>query len=146
MPGERTDIDIGESLHGGGRFNVLLIILGAMVAMVVGMVVVHSLFARSTVAPIASESAEEDDLARDKARIEELASYAKPSASTISNIASSARFGVIRASITRSTAPHWAARICSPRRSLLATPKCCSTRPREIMSTIRAVLRSPRGN
>jgi type IV secretory pathway VirB10-like protein len=83
MPGERTDIDIGESLHGGGRFNVLLIILGAMVAMVVGMVVVHSLFARSTVAPIASESAEEDDLARDKARIEELASYAKPSASTM---------------------------------------------------------------
>jgi len=74
--------DIGETLHGGGRLNHVLLIIGIVSAMIIGTVLIHSLFARSTVSQTATQQLEEDDAGRDKARIKELASYANLPGST----------------------------------------------------------------
>jgi hypothetical protein len=68
--------DIGESMHSGGRFNLLLLGSGIIIAMIVGVVLVRSLFARATVSQSATPALDEDDEARDRARVRELASYA----------------------------------------------------------------------
>jgi type IV secretory pathway VirB10-like protein len=74
--------EIGEAIHGGGRFNHLLLIVGVIVAMIVGVVLVHGLWASGTVSQTATKQLDDDDAARDKARVKELASYANPPAST----------------------------------------------------------------
>jgi type IV secretory pathway VirB10-like protein len=58
MANELNPGEIGESIHGGGRFNIFLLVAAIGAAMIVGGVLMHSLFAR------------------DKARIKELESYA----------------------------------------------------------------------
>ena len=78
MPDELNPTDIGESMHGGGRFNLLLLGSGIIIAMIVGVVLIRSLFARGAVSQTATKALDEDDTARDKARIRELASYANP--------------------------------------------------------------------
>jgi type IV secretory pathway VirB10-like protein len=76
MADELNPNEIGESIHGGGRFNLLLLGSAIIVAMIVGVVLIRSLFARGTASPTATKALDEDDEARDKARIRELESYA----------------------------------------------------------------------
>jgi type IV secretory pathway VirB10-like protein len=83
MADEPNHGDIGESIHAGGRFNHVLLVLWVIVGMIVGVVLIHSLFAKGTVSQTATQQLEEDDAARDKARIRELASYANPPASKV---------------------------------------------------------------
>jgi type IV secretory pathway VirB10-like protein len=76
MADELNTEDIGESIHGGGRFNLLLLGTSIIIAMVVGVVLIRSLLARGTVSQTATQTLDEDDEARDRARVRELASYA----------------------------------------------------------------------
>src|SRR5215469_4087865 len=80
MADEFNAHDIGESIHGGGRFNHWLLVAGIIVATVAGITLVHGLFARGTVSQVATKQLDDDDEARDRARIRELASYANPPA------------------------------------------------------------------
>jgi type IV secretory pathway VirB10-like protein len=82
MADEVNPQDIGESIHGGGRFNHLLLILAIGVAMIVGVVLVHGLWGSGSVSQTATKQLD-DDAARDKARVKELASYANPPGSTV---------------------------------------------------------------
>lgn len=83
MADELSPGEIGEAIHGGGRLNHLLLIVAVIVAMIVGVVLIHGLFAKGTVSQTATRELDEDDAARDKSRIKELASYANPPGSTV---------------------------------------------------------------
>jgi type IV secretory pathway VirB10-like protein len=69
--------EIGESIHGGGRFNHWLLASGVTVAIVVGVVLVYGLSGSGAVSPtVAQMPMVPDDAASDRARVNELASYA----------------------------------------------------------------------
>ena len=80
MSDEFNAHELGESIEGGGRFNHWLLVAGIIVATVAGITLVHGLFARGTVSQVATKQLDDDDEARDRARIRELASYANPPA------------------------------------------------------------------
>src|SRR6202035_5376232 len=83
MADELEPHEIGEAIHGGGRFNHWLLIVGVIVAMIVGVVLVHGLVGSGTVSQTATKQLDDEDAARDKARVKELASYASPPGSTV---------------------------------------------------------------
>jgi type IV secretory pathway VirB10-like protein len=69
--------EIGESIHGGGRFNHWLLASGVTIAMVVGVVLVYGLSGSGAVPQTATQTPMvPDDAASDRARVNELASYA----------------------------------------------------------------------
>jgi type IV secretory pathway VirB10-like protein len=74
MAKELNPDEIGESIHGGGKFNIFLLVAVIGAAMIIGGILMHSLFARGTVTQTATQDLDDD--ARDKARIKELETYA----------------------------------------------------------------------
>src|SRR5215467_11583853 len=76
---DEFDQEIGDAIEsGGGRFNLLLIAVFVVIAFIVGMTLVHSLWGSSaiTTSQTATRQLDDNDAARDRARINELASYA----------------------------------------------------------------------
>ena len=70
--------EIGETIETGGeRFNLLLVAVFVVIALIVGITLVHSLWGAGAVtSQTATSQLDDDDAARDQARVNELASYA----------------------------------------------------------------------
>ncbi|HKD67990.1 MAG TPA: hypothetical protein VKB84_14185 [Candidatus Binataceae bacterium] len=72
MADEFNAHDIGESIHGGGRFNHWLLVAGIIVATVAGITLVHGLFARGTVSQVATKQLDDDDERQRRARVKQI--------------------------------------------------------------------------